>query len=363
MVLEWTSRSSYALTELVFFLIVCFLIFATFAIIFLVVLLHFKKKMTYFSLLRPLFQNVFTTAIGFSHKHGEKIKIVFLGQIQQDDRYFHGDLRGGVARAWVHVYFTLLCSVAVLWFAVVFSSSVLYHKTGTCLDLDIRVSNARCFLLPTEDGVPPEVQEIIDQEEGEVVPCHTLQSYIITHNKTYDVGVICYINQLSPLPALGVAYGTMKTMVFAMVSLITVFFAISKKIKAPSKKLWKICIIHGAQIGISLILIVLMVIVLSSIHASSNSRNTALDFLKGEQFYHSTVVGLGAVTILFTFGLFPWWAFTPLEPVGPIHLSKNPKECDSGKDVESLVEGDLRDDIHNMILINQFSIKYRKLQK
>ena len=33
-----------------------------------------------------------------------------------------------------------------------------------------------------------------------------------------------------------------------------------------------------------------------------------------QRFYHPSVVGLGAITIFVTLGLFPWWAFKPLEP-------------------------------------------------
>ena len=155
---------------------VSFIIFTTFAIVLVVLLLHFKQNITFFSLLRPLFENVFTTAIAFSHNDDEHIKIVFLGQIQQDDKYFRGRLRRSGARVWVHVYFTLLCSVAVLWFAVVFSDAVLYHKTGTCLDLDVRDSNARCFLLPSNDDIPPDLQGIKRERPFLASACGTISS-------------------------------------------------------------------------------------------------------------------------------------------------------------------------------------------
>ena len=366
MVLEWTTRNGYALTELVFFLIVCIIIFATFAIVFAVLLLHFKKNSSFFSLLRPLFGNVFTTAIAFTHRSGEKVRIVFLGHEQHDDDYFSGQLRRYGARVWVHVYFTLLCSVAVLWFATVFSDAVLYSKTGTCLDLDVRDGEARCFLLPSTDDIPPEVQAIIDEEEGETVPCQRVRAYLIVQNSSYDLGVICYISSLSPLPALGVAYGTMKTIIFGMVSLLSIFFAISRKIDAPSRSMRFIYITHGAQIGISLVIIVVMVVVLSSLHESKDSMNTGFDYFKGERFYHSSVVALGSVTIFITFGLFPWWAFKPLTPVGEIHLTHNVEEEGDSKegagDGKSLGGDDLRDTIHNMILLHQFSIRYREKQ-
>jgi hypothetical protein len=341
MVLEWTSRTAYAFTELVFFLVICFIIFATIAVIFVVLLLAYWKKSSFFSLLRPLFENVFTSAIAFSQKRGGKVKIVFLGNEQVGDEFFTGDVKKGLARVWVHIYFILLCSIAVLWFATVFSDGVLYRKTGTCLDLNVRDSDARCFLLSTAD-VPPEVQEIIDEEEGEAVPCQKVQNYLILNNSTYDLEVICYLARLSPLPALGVAYGTMKTIIFATISLLTVFLAISNKVRAPEKRsVCFVCITHGVQILISVFIIAVIVAIVSCLHESSQ-RNTTFDFLRGERFYHSSVVGLGTITIFVTFGLFPWWAFKPLEKFKP-----------AGRNEDQL------DIIHRMILLHQFSIRYR----
>ena len=377
MVLEWTSRTAYAFTELIFFFLVCLIIFATIAIVFIVLLLAYWGENSFFSLLRPLLDNVFTSAIAFSQRREEQVKIVFLGSEQQGDEYFKNRLRRGLARAWVHIYFTLLCSIAVLWFATVFSDAVLYRKTGTCLDQDVRDSDTRCFLLSTAD-VPPEVQEIIDEEEGEAVPCQRVQNYLILHNSTYDLEVICYLGRLSPLPALGVAYGTMKTIIFAVVSVLTVFLALSNKVKAPEWSLCYIIFTHAVQIGISVFIIAIMVAIVSSLH-ESNTRNTTFDFLRGERFYHSSIVGLGAVTILITFGLFPWWAFKPLEPSnapaeqgtngpaeqgtnGPAEQGTNRpagegREAKGGNGEEE--NKDMLDTIHRMILFHQFSIRYR----
>ena len=319
------------------------------------------------------------------------MKIVFLGNEQVGDEFFTGDVKKGLARVWVHIYFILLCSIAVLWFATVFSDGVLYRKTGTCLDLDVRDSDARCFLLSTAD-VPPEVQEIIDEEEGEAVPCQEVQNYLILNNITYDLEVICYLGRLSPLPALGVAYGTMKTIIFATISLLTVFLAISNKVKAPDKSVYFICITHAVQIGISVLITVVIVVIVSSLHESSQ-RNTTFDFLRGERFYHSSVVGLGAISIFVTFGLFPWWAFKPLEPFSGNNPagqggsngeaqagggartggssegartggssggaraggSSGGAECGNGQEKNE----DQLDIIHRMILLHQFSIRYR----
>jgi hypothetical protein len=359
MVLEWTTRHNYVLTELVFFLFVCGIIFATFILVLVIFLLHFKKRS--FSLLRPLFQSVFTSAIAFSERTRAKIRIVFQGHILQED---DENVTRKIARVWVHVYFTLLCAIAVLWFATVFSDAVLYRKTGTCLDLDVRDSDARCFLL-SGDGIPLEVQDIIDQEPGEAVPCQRVQNYLILSNSTYDLEVVCYLTRLSPLPALGVAYGTMKTLIFAIVTVLTIFLAISKKIKAPDKSTLFIAVVHLAQIGASLVIIIIIGALVGSLHGANDTRNTPYDYLRGERFYHFSVVTLGAITILVTFGLFPWWAFKPLAiPSAPGRQDGNeinngrPRPGEAANGDGNQQSEDWRDVIHSMILLNQFSIRY-----
>ena len=371
MVLEWTTRSGYVLTELVFFLLLCFVIFLTATVVLAVPLLHLRRNSSFFAILRPLFENVFTSAIAFSQKGGGTIRIVFLGNEQHEDTFFTGPVKRWCARVWVHIYFVLLCSMVMLWFATVFSDAVLYRKTGTCLDMDVRDDDARCFLLSTAE-VPPEVGKIINEEAGEAVPCERVQQYLILQNSTYDLEVICYLSRLSPLPALGVAYGSMKAITFAMVSVLMAFLALSKKLNAPYRSLTFIVVMQGIQITVSLLITVAMVSAVSSIHVSSNMRNGALDYLRGERFYQTSVVTLGIFTIFITFGLFPWWAFKPLEPVGPIRLNQALQQF-AANTAETSLEGegynrmggsggteDLRDAIHNMILLHQFSIKYRK---
>jgi len=61
-----------------------------------------------------------------------------------------------------------------------------------------------CFQISTRN-VPPEVERIIDEEEGELVPRRRVQNYIIQNNVTFDLEVICYVSQLNAIAALGVA--------------------------------------------------------------------------------------------------------------------------------------------------------------
>ena len=382
MVLEWTSRDSYVFTELVFFIATCSVIFATIVTIFIVLLLAYRSDSSFFSLLRPLFENVFTSAIAFSQRKKESVKIVFLGNEQLDKGDFKGENKRKMARAWVHIYFTLLCCVAVLWFATIFSDAVLYRKTGTCLDLNVRDSDSRCFLLSTAD-VPPELESIINEEEGEAVPCQRVQTYLIENNSTYDLEVICYIARLSPLPALGIAYGTMKTLIFAIIAVLTAFLTISNKLKLRNKLCTIIVFVQVAQIVVSVVIIAIMVAVVTSIHVL-DTRNTEYDFLRSERFYHSSVVALGGISIFITIGLFPWWAFKPLEPCGN-GKSGNDNDGNTRNGNGAKNDGNARngagnagnearndgnggggnghddelDKIHRMILLHQFSIRYR----
>ena len=330
MVLEWKQQSAYALTELVMFLLICIVLLVTAAVTATVIFLYLKKKTSFFIILRPLFESVFTTAIDFSRAdEGKLIRVVFLGYKEQK--------KHSLVRLWVHVYFTILCSIVMLWSISIFSDTVLYRKTSTCLDISVRDTDSSCFLL-SDKNIPREIQEIIDEEEGNVVPCQRVQNYILLANITYDLEVICYQSQLSPLAAVGVAYGATKVIVFAVVTILSIVLSASGKLHArfPSK-----FFIQAGQIGLSVLVIVIIAVVVSCLHTASDTRNTSFDYLRGERFYNSSVIVLAAITILWVFGLFPWWAFEPL------------KEKFSSED-----DGELRKSIHNMILKHKFSSVY-----
>ena len=342
MVLHWGTQSAYALTELVFFLITCFVLAATAAIIFTILMIHVKDKVKstgafFFTFVRPILQNIFETAIAFSlRRKGKSMKVVFLGY--QELTRITLSWKKKVLRIWVQVYFVLLCSIVVIWFITVFSDAVLYRKTYSCLDLTIRDADMQCFLLEQEN-IPPGVQAIIDEEEGNAVPCDRVQNYLILTNSTFELEVICYQTFLNPLIAVGVAYGAKKAIVFAIVSLLTVFLSASRMLKIRHCSVRSICIAHIVQISISFLIIVIMVTIIAFLHGVSGSRNSSYDYLRGEPFFNTSVIALGAISILVTFGLFPWWAFEPLEKV---KLSRKSNVL-------------LRDSIHNMILHYQFS--------
>ena len=333
MVLEWKQQSAYALTELVTFLLLCIVLLATAVIVVTVIFMVLRSNTSFFIILRPLFESVFTTAIDFSRAdEGKVVRVVFLGYKEQK--------RNKLVRVWVHVYFTILCSIVVLWLISVFSDTILYRKTSTCLDLSVRDTDSSCFLL-SDRNVPPEIQEIIDEEEGNVVPCQRVQNYILFANITYDLEVICYQSQLSPLAAVGVAYGATKAIVFAVVTILSIVLSVSGKLHSRYPSKCFIYVAQASQIGVSVLVIVIIAVVVSCLHTAGSTRNTSFDYLRGERFYNSTVVVLAAITVLWVFGLFPWWAFKPL------------KEKFSSED-----DGKLRESIHNMILQHKFSSVY-----
>ena len=213
MLLEWTTPSAYALTELAAFSATLLVVLATVGIALAIFISYFKTEYAFFSILRPLYENVLPTAIAFLHepittrdKKGETVSVVFLGYNEQRN-LFSRRRRNTFVRVWVHVYFTILSSIIVLWGLSIFSDTVLYRKTTNCQDVSVKDTDSTCFLLSDRD-IPKVVKQMIDNEGG-LVPCEEVQDYLLTTNTTYDLEVICYQSQLNPLAALGVAYGTM----------------------------------------------------------------------------------------------------------------------------------------------------------
>ena len=370
MVLEWKTRTAYALTELVAFAIGTVIVVYVIAnITILMFFKYFKSKYNPVLWQRELFEAVFTTAITFSPIQNEptstnesrsrdsrnispipplqneatavdggqgetidadtpssvsglgrgvtdkdttnaekEIGIVFVG-FQEHGDTFSGKKKKKLVKVWVHVYFTLLCGLVALWFLAIFSDSLFYRKTNSCLDLSVSDTDATCFLLSTKD-VPPGVQQILDEEEGELVDCQKVQDYLSRSNSTYDLEVICYQSQLSPLAAMGVAYGAMKAIVFAITTVLSAILKLSAKV---GEKTWPKRLIFVKQIIISIFVVIIIVVVPPSLHSASEPRNTSFDFLRGERFFSFSVIALLAISTVILLGLFPWWAFKRLD--------------------------------------------------
>ena len=167
---EWNERALYAVTELIFFLLATIVLFLASAALFVYKYVHHRNKVTFFFTLRSLFENILPSAIAFTPATNGRINLVFLGH-QEKSR----DQKGlccklNLVRVWVHVYFVILCGLIMMWAVSVFSNSVLYRKTSSCTDLSLADTDMSCFLLSNED-IPDGVKEIIDEEEGDLVPC------------------------------------------------------------------------------------------------------------------------------------------------------------------------------------------------
>ena len=383
--LEWNSRSGYALTELVLFLITALIVTVTVALSFILSFLHLTKRVSFFSTLRPLFENVLPSAIAFTAVEKSpgksRISVVFLGyqeRIQRNKCVY--PLKLDPARIWVHVYFTLLCGLIMVWAVAVFSDSVLYKKTSSCTDLSVQDTDLSCFLLSSRN-IPEGVQQIIEKEEGDLVPCEDVQRFIQSHNISLDLEVICYEYQLNPLAALGVSYGAMKSIAFTIITTLGIILGVTNKLRErlfhkdvnvenrfssfgnqqddstdyPSPKVISrgtILAVHALQLMISIFLILIIAILLAILHNDvSGAKNSGLDYLRGEQFYRYYVTVLIPITIIFTLGLFPWWAFYPLD---------NPK-WKSGELTDKEIANKIHKFVHNIVLHHKFSTGFDAL--
>jgi hypothetical protein len=341
MLLEWTTQSAYALTELAAFSATLLVVLATVGIALAIVILYFKTDYSFFSILRPLFENVLPNALAFLQEQqitGDKtVSVVFLGYKEQR-KLFSGPNKNTLVRVWVHVYFTILSSIIVLWGLSIFSDTVLYRKSTNCQDVSVKDTDSTCFLLSDRD-IPKVVKQMIDNEGG-LVPCEEVQDYLLTTNTTYDLEVICYQSQLNPLAALGVAYGTMKSIAFIVITVLSVLLRNTRKLEKKNHKIVFICF----QSVFSVLVIIGTVAGVSALHKMAGTRNTAFDYLRGERFYHCSVVVLLSVTVVTSVGLFPWWAFQPLGP---------PQKLDAKVLLED--QKQLHGLVHRLVLHQKFS--------
>ena len=326
--LEWDKRSNYAVTELILFSLASLILFVSITVSFIYSYIHLNYDVSFFSTLRPLFENVFQTAVAFTpaRRSGEgkeppKIILVFIGSEERSP-----DVKS--TRTWVYVYFILLCGLIILWAVSIFSDSVLYRKMSSCNDISVEDEDLSCFLLSDRD-VPEGIQEIIDQQEGEKVPCAEVQRYIENNSLTFDLEVICYQYQLNPVAALGISYGAIKTVSFIIVSLLSAMFAFVNKLfkrhprnVAPDgskpKKISVPLIVtcHVFFFILALACIAIFAIIIAVIHEITGLKNSGYDLLRGEKFHSYSVVVLVPVTLIFI-SFVPWWAFDPLQDESP----------------------------------------------
>ena len=412
--LEWRTQSYYSTTELVLFILTSLVLFVTLAFSFVYSYLHIRRNVSFFSILRPLFENVLPTAVAFTpaakdkQKHGggtgshqatdgeatdsatqrqadrdgsvettdsegtdgrsdeeETINIVVLGHEEKSPD--HKSHKMKLVRIWVHVYFIMLCGLIIIWTISVFTDSVLYRKSSSCNDISLEDKDLSCFLLSNRD-IPDGVQEIIDEEPGELVPCPKVHSYIQANNLTYDLEVICYQYQLNPLAAVGISYGTMKSISFVIIAVMSVLFAfvdklfqrqplLSNKSKSsvarqrPRRKITVSAIImsHVCFVVLSLAIIAILAIVSAIVHEVAGLRNSGYDYLRGDKFYSYSVIVLAPITILYL-SFVPWWALEPLK--------KPPGWNVNNSDSPEVATKKLFNIVHRILLHQKFSTPF-----
>ena len=372
---EWNQQSDYVLTELVLFLLNATVIIATVGCSSVVIFTQLKEGKSFFTTLRPVLEVILSSAIGFVPARGypgqNKIDVVFMGyqeNIQTDcessgtaeseSKGFSGR-KQKCMRIWIRVYFIILCGLISMWATSVFSYSLLYTKTSSCTDVSLTDTDLTCFQLSHSD-VPDDVQQIINEEEGELVPCGLVYDYLTSNNLTYDLEVICYHYNPNIPAAVGIAYGSLKSISFAISIMLNGILIVAEKLKGKWKKKGEGCVCcrtRSKVILLQLLLIlcsvfvaVVLCVVVGILHSFPHTKNTSFDYLKGETFdLYSSVFFFIPFTTIYTFGLFPWWAFKPLEQPPVWDTTNLSKEEMSMK---------LSQIIHYVVLHERFSTDY-----
>ena len=193
---EWNfkERRFYVLTEFIFFLIIAITVLTCLTLACIVAscnkLLNKALKTTV--IFRLLFENVLPSAIALApeterktddaNKNEMPINVVFLG---------HRERKRSV-RPWIYAYFIFLWGFILILSVSVFSDSLLYRKISSCTDTNLHDTDLSCFPLHNKGDIPNDIQDIINEEEGELVPCNEVNGYILANNLTFDLEVICY---------------------------------------------------------------------------------------------------------------------------------------------------------------------------
>lgn len=296
--LEWDTRSAYALTEFVLFAIgvaILALMLVSLGLLFC----YFRNSAKYLKVVKSLHRFMLSTVFSNS---SDFVKILYPKEKREPSP---PKTQSNVGKMAVYIYFTLLSGLVALWYLAVLSDSLFYRKTGTCNDLNANDTDYSCFLL-SDRNVPPEVQEIIDEEDGELVPCPRVQDFLRDSNVTYNLEVICYSTQPNPFLALGIAYGATKTIVFLLQVIFKVFLFL-----AGRGRYVKRCLVV-MQVSFLAAILLFVVILPATLHGVTGPRNTPIDIFRGERFYPYAAIFLMGLTTIIVSGLTPWWAFKPI---------------------------------------------------
>ena len=187
--------------------------------------------------------------------------------------------------------------------------------------------------------------------------------------------MICYQYQLNALAAVGVSYGAMKSIAFAALGLI---LSITNMLRGrlfhedvenrsssvgnvqddstdyPSPKVISMQRYNNccSRASTAIFLIGVIATVPAILHHEvSGAKKSTLDYLRGERFLSYSVTVLLPLTIIFTLGLFPWWAFYPLD---------DPK-WKSGQLTDKEIANRIHKFVHNVVLHHKFSTGFGTL--
>lgn len=296
--LEWDTRSAYALTEFVLFaigVIILALMLVSLGLLFC----YFRNSAKYLWVVKALHRFMLRTVFSNS---SDFVEILYPKEKSEPSPPKPQSNLGKIA---VYIYFTLLSGLVALWYLAVFSDSFFYRKTGTCNDLNANDTDYSCFLL-SDRNVPPQVQEIIDEEDGQLVPCQRVQNFLRNSNVTYNLEVLCYSTQPNPFLALGVAYGASKSIVFLLQVIFKIFLFL-----AGRGRYVKRCLV-AMQISFLATVLLFVVVIPAVLHGVSGPRNTPIDIFRGERFYPYASIFLMGLSTIIVVGLTPWWAFKPI---------------------------------------------------
>ena len=331
MLFEWRQRNDFVLTELALFSLNVVVIVTVTGLATAVVLSHLKRGKSFFTTLRPLLQLILSSAIGFVPAKGYpgegKIDVVFMGFQENSGEDWErftvnmGTRKLNLVRIWVRVYFVILCGLILMWTIAAFSHSVIYEKTSSCADIHVEDTDISCFQLSGQD-IPEPLQNIIDEDGGGLVPCNKIQEVLVLNNITFDLEVVCYEYHPDILAALGICYGVLKAVSFVIATILITILMLTNKWCNHKKHKACFCLkvstktIYIFQLFLpfsSLLVVAVFGALIGVLHHLPSTRNTTYDYLRGETFHSYATAFFIPLTVFYTIGLFPWWAFKELE--------------------------------------------------
>ena len=173
----------------------------------------------------------------------------------------------------VLAYFTALLILLSFLFLSLFSNVLIYRKTSTCNDINVKTENSICF----------------DLDNGyKVVDC-------LERKDDPDLNVICYLTDLNVFRALGIAFGAIQ----AFRALISILFPFGIKLGLKWPYLTTTLQVVGALVSVVPYLI---------LYSLFYTHYTSIVLYGNPPLVHATL-WLAWATVFVSVCLHPWWAF------------------------------------------------------